>query len=210
MFWLERRYSQADMKSRITIGAILLGGALLVACTSEGPASSRLPGPSAAAAAGAVTPSGTPAARVGTAPSGSVPLPLNPVSTPAGAANRCPPVVANPVGCPAPLLPQPIVPQASHARIAFCGFITGGALKVASPAVCGAAFRSGELVTVSLTGRMGSTSWLTTAAADGTFRTAVPTSACRLLPGYLAARGNRGSVSNTLPLIVLVCRRVPS
>ncbi len=198
------------MKSRSTIGAILLGGALLAACTSEDPASARLPGGSAPAAAGAVTTSGSPAAGIGAAPRASVPRPLNPVSTPAVAANHCPPVVANPVGCPGPVAPQPIVPQASHARIAFCGFVTGGALKVESPAVCGAAFRPGELVTVSLTGRMGSTSWLTSAAADGTFRTAVPTSACRLLPGYLAARGNRGSVSNTLPLIVLVCRRVPS
>ncbi len=197
------------MRNRATIAGVLFGGALLAACTTEGPPGSRLLAPSVPAASPGVAASSTPALMVEAIPSGSLPVPQHPQSNPPTPPNRCPPVVANPVGCPAPLLPQPIVPQAGHARIAFCGQVIGDVVG-SSPAVCGAVFRSGEAVTVSVTGRMGTTSWFTTAGADGTFRTAVPTSACRLLPGYVTARGIRGSVSNTLPLTVVACRRFPS
>ncbi|MDQ6711854.1 MAG: hypothetical protein M3Z28_01505 [Candidatus Dormibacteraeota bacterium] len=72
--------------------------------------------------------------------------------------------------------------------------------------VCGAGFRPEEQVTVTVSGRMGSTSWQVAVRSDGTLRTSVPLAACRLIPAYLTARGNRGSVSNAVPLSMLACR----
>jgi len=55
---------------------------------------------------------------------------------------------------------------------------------------------------------MGRTSWQVAARPDGTFRSTLPPAACRLVPGYLTARGNRGSVSNAVPLTIWACRPI--
>jgi hypothetical protein len=93
------------------------------------------------------------------------------------------------------LCPQPIVAGAPP--------ITPGAI------VCGAGFLAEELVTITATGRTGSTSWQVAARPDGTFRSRLSPAACRLLPAYVIARGNRGSVSNSVPLTIAACRRTP-
>jgi hypothetical protein len=74
--------------------------------------------------------------------------------------------------------------------------------------VCGVGFRPEKLVTVTVSGHTGTTSWQLTAGRDGSFRSALPPAACRLMPAYLSARGNRGSVSNALPLTLASCRRL--
>jgi hypothetical protein len=75
--------------------------------------------------------------------------------------------------------------------------------------VCGVGFRSEEAVTVTVSGRAGTTSWQVTTGRDGSFRSMLPPAACRLMPASLSARGNRGSVSNALPLTLVSCRRIP-
>jgi hypothetical protein len=109
------------------------------------------------------------------------------------------------------LPPQPIAPQIGHARILLCvqpisAFVPPG---VGGTMVCGVAFRPEELVTITVTGRMGSTSWQVAARPDGTFRSTLPPAACRLVPGYATARGNRGSISNAVPITVTACRPIP-
>jgi hypothetical protein len=138
-----------------------------------------------------------------------------PLVPPSLAPNRCPPITANPVsanpiGCPGPLPPQPVVPPAGHARILLCQQPIVSTLppNVGGVTVCGAGFHTGELVTITARGRVGSASWQATARPDGTFRSGLPPAACRLMPASLTARGNRGSVSNAVPLSLLACRGI--
>jgi hypothetical protein len=125
--------------------------------------------------------------------------------------NRCPPITANPVGCPGPLPPQPISPQTGHARILLCAepIVPGAPPITLGATVCGAGFHPEELVTITTSGRMGRTSWQVTARSDGTFRSVLPPAACRLMPAYVIARGNHGSVSNAVLLTYAACRHTP-
>ena len=194
-----------------TLSAILLAGLLTAACTSSSPTSLRAvatakPSESAAAL--------TTQRAIVTTPQPNVAPSQQPLVPPALAPNRCPPITANPikanpVGCPGPLLPQPIVPQAGQAHIFQCMQpMAAAAPPIAVGAiVCGASFHPEEMVTITVSGRTGTTSWQVAAGRDGSFRSALPAAVCRLMPAYLSARGNRGSVSNALPLTVAWCRR---
>jgi hypothetical protein len=136
--------------------------------------------------------------------------PLVPASL---APNRCPPITANPVsanpvGCLGPLPAQPITPQTAHARILLCSQPIAPPIRVGA-VVCGAGFRPEELVTITVSGRTGTTSWQATARPDGTFRSVLPQAACRLMPASITAKGNRGSLSNAVVLTIAACSRVP-
>jgi hypothetical protein len=78
-------------------------------------------------------------------------------------------------------------------------------LPALAPAVCGTGFAATEDITLTLTGRLGVTSWSVVADASGQFRSALPSTACHYAPGALVARGNKGGVSNTLSLSLLFC-----
>jgi hypothetical protein len=97
----------------------------------------------------------------------------------------------------------------SHARILLCAepIVPGAPPITVGATVCGAGFHAKELVTITVSGRMGRTSWQVTARSDGTFRSALPSAACRLMPAYVIARGNGGSVSNAVPLTFVACGR---
>lgn len=201
------------MSKRATLSAIVLIGLLTAACTSSsqaglGSRTNSSPNGSAVAATAApgslATPEPVAAPALG-----------QPLAPPALAPNRCPPITANPisanpVGCPGPVPPPPIVPQTGHARVLLCTQPIMAVPPIAVGAlVCGVGFRPEELVTVTVSGRTGTTSWQVTAGRDGSFRSGLPPAACRLMPAYLSARGNRGSVSNALPLTLASCRRIP-
>jgi hypothetical protein len=195
------------MSKRATLSAALLIGLLTVACTSTAGTSLR---------SGTSSPSGsvggaTPGPETLTTPQPDAAPTQNPLLVPPSLApNRCPPITANPIGCPGPLPPQPIVPQTGQARILWCPQLVVAAIPpiTVGAMVCGVSFHPGELVTITLIGRMGRTSWQVAARPDGTFRSALPPAACRLVPGYLTARGNRGSVSNAVPLTIGTCRPI--
>jgi hypothetical protein len=186
---------------------MVLIGLLTAACTSSsqaglGSRASSSPNGSAAAAAAAPVSLATPLPE-------AAPTQGQPLAPPSLGPNRCPPIGANPIGCPGPFPPQPIVPQTGHARVLLCTQpITFPPLGVGT-LVCGVGFRPEEVVTVTVNGRTGTTSWQITAGRDGSFRSGLPPTACRLIPAYLSARGNRGSVSNALPLTLASCRRIP-
>jgi hypothetical protein len=191
---------------------MLLIALLTTACTSSSQAgiSSRATFAKSEAAVAATTPRDTL-----TTPQPDAAPTHQPLVRSSLAPNRCPPITANPinanpVGCPGPLPPQPIVPQAGHARILLCMQpIVAGAppITVGGHGVCGVNFRPEETVTITVSGRMGTTSWQIAAGRDGSFRSAVPPAACRLMPSYLSARGNRGSVSNAILLTLVTCGR---
>lgn len=209
------RYNPMTMTKHATLSAVLLIGLLTAACTSTsgtsfGSATSSLSG-SSIGSTSAPGPEALTTPQADAGPTRNLPL-VPPSLVP----NRCPPITANPItanpiGCPGPLPPQPIVPQTGHARILLC---QQPIVAVAPPItvgvmVCGAGFRPEEQVTITVTGRMGRTSWQVAARPDGTFQSTLPPAACRLLPAYLSARGNRGSVSNAVPLTFAACRRIP-
>jgi hypothetical protein len=202
------------MSKHITLSAMLLVALFTASCTSstQGSLGSRAASSPGAPVATAAAPG--PESLV-TQPDGA-PAQGQPLLPPSLAPNRCPPITANPistnpVGCPGSLPPQPISPQTGHARILFCMQPIAAAappITVAS-VLCGAGFRPEELVTITVSGRAGSTSWKVTTARDGSFRSTVPATACQLMPAYITARGNRGSVSNAVPLTMAACGRIP-
>ena len=201
------RYNRMAMTKHATLSAVLLMGLLTAACTSAsgvslGPTASRPTGSAVATSSPTAGPEALTSAQPALAPTQQQQL-----ARPSLGPNRCPPITANPVGCPASLPPQPIGPQTGHARILLCQqAIVGAAPPILRAAVlCGTGFRPAELVTIAVIGRLGNTSWQVTARVDGTFRSGLPTAACRLMPSYATARGNRGSVSNAVPLGVTAC-----
>jgi hypothetical protein len=112
----------------------------------------------------------------------------------------------------APNPPRPPLPPfvVGHApRIALCGplpiALPPQPVKGLAPLqVCGSGFSPVEVVTLTLRGRFGTTSWTVNAAADGSFQSTLFPGACRYAPGLVVARGNRGHVSN--PLLLPPCR----
>lgn len=72
--------------------------------------------------------------------------------------------------------------------------------------VCGTGFVPGELVTITVTGRLGSVFTQASALADGSVRGTLPPTACRVLPLYAIARGNKGSLSNAVPIGQIGCQ----
>jgi hypothetical protein len=195
------------MRRHITLGPILVAALLVAACSANAPTGTKLASHPAAAASQGIATNPTPDAHaVAAAPSGQ-PTAARPAapSVPRAVVPGCPGIVANPVGCPVPLPPRPVPPLQNLARINLCPSLLA-ALPVGSAAICGSGFHPVELVTITVTGRLGTTSWQVVAQSDGTFRTVVPLTVCRLMPLYAVARGNRGSISNTLPLNLLVCR----
>jgi hypothetical protein len=202
------------MNKQVTLSAIVLIGLFTAACTSSSQAGLGFRATATASGAAVAT----------TAASGSAsPITTQPEATPSQgqllappslAPNRCPPVTANPIsanpiGCPGPLPPQPIVPQTGHARVLLCTQPIAFPPIAVGTLVCGVGFRPEELVTVTVSGRTGTASWQVTTGRDGSFRSMLAPAACRLMPAYLSARGNRGSVSNALPLTLVSCRRIP-
>jgi len=193
-----------------TLSAILLAGLLTAACTSPSQTSIRsdaTSNPSESAVA-ATSPRG-----IAATPQSQAAPTLQPLIPPSVAPNRCPPITANPikanpVGCPGPLPPQPIVPQAGQARVLLCmqPMVAGVPPTTVGATVCGVNFRPEEMVTITVSGRTGRTSWQVVTGRDGSFRSSLPPAACRLMPAYLSARGNRGSVSNAIPLTMASCR----
>jgi hypothetical protein len=198
------------MTKHATFSAIVLIGLLTAACTSTPGTTLRsasISGPSGPAVA---TTAPGPEALTTPQP-GAAPTQRQPLAPQPAAPNRCPPFIANPVGCPGPWPPQPIVPQAGHARILLClqPIVATALPRVNGAIVCGVGFRPEELVTITVSGRMGSNSWQVAARPDGTFRSGLPPAACRLMPAYVTARGNHGSVSNAVLLTILACRPIP-
>ena len=199
------------MSNRATFSALLFFGLLVTGCTSTtqgslGPASTTSPNGSAA---NSNSPASRPEAL--TTPQPGATPPQQPLARSSLNPNRCPGIVANPIGCPASVPPPPIAPQTGNARILLCAqpFVAGVPPGLRGAVVCGAGFHPEELVTISVRGRLGSTSWQVGARPDGTFRSVLPPAACRLMPAYATARGNRGSVSNPLPLTITACFPIP-
>jgi hypothetical protein len=198
------------MTKRATLSAIVLIGLLTAACTSSpqaGLGSRATSGPNGSAVAATTAPE-----TLGTPRSDAAPTQHQPLVPPTLKPNPCPPITANPVtanpiGCPLP--PQPIVPATGHARVLLCTQPLAVPPIALGALVCGVGFRPEEVVTVTVSGRTGTTSWQVTTGRDGSFRSGLPPAACRLMPAYLSARGNRGSVSNALPLTLALCRRLP-
>lgn len=166
---------------------------------------------------GVSVPAATPGRPNPNAPLGQSPRPapsngVNPIGpqTPPVRAPECPPVTANPVGCPPLPKPQPIVPQPGHPSLAICRPLPLEQLRFppgSQMVVCGSGFRPGEAVTITVVGRRGTVSASAEAGPDGSFRSALPPTTCQVMPLYAVARGNKGSVSNALPMPLLVCRR---
>lgn len=201
------------MTRQATLSAIVLIGLLTAACTSSSQAQlgSRV---AASASGGTVAASAAGDASRVTSQPGTAPTQGQPLAPPSLAPNRCPPITANPIsanpiGCPGPLPPQPIVPPTGHARVLLCMQPIVVPPIAVGTLVCGVGFRPEEVVTVTVTGRTGTTSWQVMTGRDGSFRSGLPPAACRLMPANLSARGNRGSVSNALPLSLASCRRIP-
>lgn len=200
------------MSKRVTLSAIVLIGLLTAACTSSSQAglgSRATSSPNGSAVAATAAPGSLATPQPEAAPTQGQPL-----VPPSLAPNRCPPITANPIsanpiGCPGPLPPQPIVPQTGHARVLLCTQPIAVPPIAVGALVCGVGFRPEEVVTVTVSGRTGTTSWQVITGRDGSFRSGLPPAACRLMPAYLSARGNRGSVSNALPLTLASCRRIP-
>ena len=202
------------MSKRATLSAIVLIGLLTAACTSSSQAglgSRATSSPNGSAVAATAAPG-----RLTTPQPEAAPTQGQPLALPSLKSNPCPPITANPItanpiGCPGPMPPQPIVPPTAHARIQLCPqpIVAGVPPITVGAMVCGAGFRPEELVTITVNGRIGSTFWQVTARPDGTFRSGLPPAACRLTPAYMTARGSRGSVSNAVPVSLLVCRRIP-
>ena len=202
------------MSKHITLSAMLLVALFTAACTSSTQGSLGSRAASSPGSPVATTAAPGPESLV-TQPDGA-PAQGQPLVPPSLAPNRCPPITANPistnpVGCPGPLPPQPISPQTGHARILLCMQPIAAAAPptMVGTVVCGAGFHGEERVTITISGRAGSTSWQVTTARDGSFRSMLPQAACRLMPAYITARGNRGSASNAVPLTIAVCRRLP-
>src|SRR6202035_233266 len=179
------------MIRRATLSAILLVGLLTAACSSSSQAGlgSRATSSSGLAVASTAAPARE---TLTTRPPETAPTQLQPLVPPSPKPTRCPPITANPIsanpiGCPGPLPPQPIVPPAGHARILLCQQpIAAGVPPITVGAmVCGAGFRPAELVTITVNGRMGSTSWQVAVRPDGTFRSTLPPAACRVMPAYM-------------------------
>jgi hypothetical protein len=195
-----------------TLSAIVLIGILTAACTSSsqaglGSRATSDPNGSAVAATAATSSLATPRPE-------AAPTQLQLLVPPALKSNPCPPITANPltanpIGCPGPLPPQPIVPATGHARVLLCTQPIAFPPIAVGTLVCGVGFRPEEVVTVTVSGRTGTTSWQLATGRDGSFRSMLPPAACRLMPASLVARGNRGSVSNALPLTLASCRRIP-
>jgi len=200
------------MTKKATLSAIVLIGLLTAACTSSSQAglgSRATSRPNGSAVAATATPGSLATPQPEAAPTQGQPLAL-PWLKP----NPCPPITANPItanpiGCPGPMPPQPIVPPTGHARVLLCTQPIAIPPIAVGTLICGVGFRPEEVVTVIVSGRTGTTSWHVTTGRDGSFRSMLPPAACRLMPAYLSARGNRGSVSNALPLILASCRRIP-
>lgn len=202
------------MTKQATLSAIVLIGLLTAACTSSSQA--RLGSSAAASASGAAvaTTAASGSASLSTPRPEAAPNHGQPMAPPSLAPNRCPPITANPIsanpiGCPGPLPPQPIVPPTGHARVLLCMQPIAIPPIGVGTLVCGVGFRPEEVVTVTVSGRTGTTSWQVTTGRDGSFRSMLPPAACRLMPASLTARGNRGSVSNALVLTLALCRRIP-
>jgi hypothetical protein len=128
-----------------------------------------------------------------------------------GGCEPCSPAVAGPLPllrCPPP--PKPAVPPTNTARISLCAGLPGtpraGPAPLVQPAVCGNGFGPYEVVTIILTGSRGSTFWSTMAGPRGTFDSPLPASVCRLVPGQVVARGNKGHVSNSISIPAMFCR----
>ena len=192
---------------RVTLGPILLVVLLLAACGTNTSLSTRPAAHSKAASAQAPASNPAPDGHAGAAiPSTQLTTARAAASSaPRAVAPGCPGIVANPIGCRPPLPPQPVPPPQSPARINLCPSPLA-APPIGLAVICGSGFHPVELVTITVTGRLGTTSWQVVAQSDGTFRTVMPPTACRLMPLYAIARGNRGSVSSALPLNLLACR----
>jgi hypothetical protein len=200
------------MTKRATLSAIALVALFTAACMSASQAglgSSATSGPKGSVVAATAAPG-----SLATPQPEAAPVQGQPLAPPSLTPNRCPPITANPIsanpiGCPGPLPPQPIVPQTSHARVLLCTQPIAFPPIAVGALVCGVGFRPEEIVTVTVSGRTGTTSWQVMTGRDGSFKSGLPPAACRLMPAYLSARGNRGSVSNALPLTLASCRRIP-
>jgi hypothetical protein len=204
------RYNAMTMTKYATFSAIVLIGLLTAACSSSSQTSldsraTSSPTGSAVATTAAPSPEALATSQPEVAPSQS-----RAVAPPSLAPNRCPAINANPVGCPGPLPPQPITPQSGHARILLCSqpIVAAVPPTTAGAILCGAGFHPEESVTITVTGRTGSTSWQVVARSDGTFRSVLPAAACRLMPANVIARGNQGSVSNAASLSYSACHQV--
>jgi hypothetical protein len=201
------------MTKQVTLSAIVLVGLLTAACTSSSQAGLGSRAAASASGAAVATTAASGSASLITPQPEAAPTQGQPLTRPS-LAPRCPPITANPIsanpiGCPGPLPPQPIVPQSGHARVLLCIQPLAFPPIAVGSMVCGVGFRSEEAVTVTVSGRAGTTSWQVTTGRDGSFRSMLPPAACRLMPASLSARGNRGSVSNALPLTLVSCRRIP-
>jgi hypothetical protein len=202
------------MTKQATLSAIVLIGLLTAACTSSSQAGLGSQATATASGAHVATTAAPWSASPTTPLPQAAPTQGQPLVAPSLALNRCPPITANPIsanpiGCPGPLPPQPIVPQTGHARVRLCTQPVAIPPIAVGTLVCGVGFHPEEAVTVTVSGRTGTTSWQLTTGRDGSFRSMLPPAACRLMPAYLSARGNRGSVSNALPLALASCRRIP-
>ena len=202
------------MTKQATLSAMVLIGLLTAACTSSSQAGLGSRGTAGASGAAVATTAASGSASLITPQPEAAPTQGQLLAPPSLAPNRCPPITANPIsanpiGCPGPLPPQPIVPQTGHARVLLCAQPLAVPPIAVGALVCGVGFRAEEVVTVTVSGRTGTTSWQVTTGRDGSFRSGLPPAACRLMPAYLSARGNRGSVSNALPLTLASCRRIP-
>ena len=203
------RYNPMAMTKHATLSAVLLIGLLTAACTSaSGVSLNSASTPRSSGAA--VVATATPEAEA-TSSKPEVARTQQPLTKPSLGPNQCPAITANPIGCPVLLPPQPIGPQAGHARILVCAQPVAAVVPpiTVGASMCGAGFKADELVTITVSGRMGRAAWQVAARPDGTFRSSVPPTACRLLPAYVSARGNRGSMSNAIPLPISVCRPIP-
>jgi hypothetical protein len=202
------------MTKQATLSAMVLIGLLTAACTSSSQAGLGSRATASASTAAVATTAASGSASLITPQPEAAPTQGQLLVPPSLAPNRCPPITANPIsanpiGCPGPLPPQAIVPQTGHARVLLCTQPVAIPPIAVGTLVCGVGFRPEEVVTVTVSGRTGTTSWQVTTGRDGSFRSMLPPAACRLIPAYLSARGNRGSVSNALPLILASCRRIP-
>lgn len=118
--------------------------------------------------------------------------------------------VARPAWCwPCPSLAQQVIPircrsvppPSSGASIYFCSSLPLMQVRPAfQPVLCGAGFRTRELVTVRVSGPRGTFSWQVRADIAGRFQTVLPAQPCPQGGGSLHADGNQGSHSNTLAL----------
>jgi hypothetical protein len=188
-----------------TLSAIFVAALLLTACASS-PQAKLAPGATSPASGSSVGATATPTVEAASTPTVAAPSAAgSPSAVSPVRPTQCP-RTANLLGCPVPYPLPVVIPPASHARIIICAQSAVLDLMGRAAALCGSGFRAGELVAITVVGRLGSTSWQSTARPDGTFTSVVPVSACRLMPIYATARGNRGSVADSVRIAATSCR----